>query len=123
MKKLIKRIMLFYNIFALPFLPLVMYIHSPKGSFLFSVTRKFYESVGIIFVALFLLFQMYLIPQIFAALLIGLYLYDLLHNRMICPIRRELPVFLILSIWTIFSALCILFGCIPPSDGIGIPLP
>ena len=123
MKKIVKRIMLIYNLFALPFIPLVMYAHSSKGSFLFSATREFSESVGIFFVYLFYPLQMYLIPQIFAVLLISLYLYDLVRNRRICPIPRELPIFLILSIWTIFSALCILFGCIPPSDGVGVPLP
>ena len=115
--------MLIYNLIALLFLPVSMYAHSPSGSIVFSATRKYSESVGIIFVYLFYPLQMCFIPQIFAALLIGLYLYDLVRGKRICPIRKELPVFLILSIWTIISAVFILLGCITPSDGIGVPLP
>lgn len=123
MKKITKRIMLIYNLFALPFIPLVMYAYFPEGSFFSSMGRIFTGFITLLFVGPVFPLQMYLIPQIFALILIGLYLYALLRSRQTCPIGRELPAFLGLSLWTILSAVCIYFGCIGVIDGVGQPLP
>ena len=123
MKKIVKRILLIYNIFSLPFIPLVMYAYSAEGSFFSSIGRVLTGFITLLFLGPVLPLQMYMIPQIFAAILIGLYLYALLRSRRTCPIGRELPVFLGLSLWTILSALCMFLGCAALGDGAGEPLP
>ena len=72
-------------------------------------------------VAILLPLQYLLIPQILAAVLICLYLYRILRDRALYPIRREIPVFLTLSFWTILSAVCILLGCMALGEGSGAP--
>ena len=121
MKCAVKKIILAYNILALPFLPLVVYAFSPEGSFLSSVSSFFNGWLTLLCVAILLPFQYLLIPQILAAVLICLYLYRILRDRAIYPIRRELPTFLTLSFWTILSAICILLGYMAFGEGSGAP--
>lgn len=121
MKCTVKKIILAYNILSLPFLPLVVYAFSPDGSFLSSVSSFFSGWLTLLCVAILLPLQYLLIPQILATVLICLYLYRILRDRAIYPIRRELPVFLTLSFWTILSAVCILLGCMALGEGSGAP--
>lgn len=123
MRKIVKSCMTVYNFLALPFVPLTIYAFAPEGTMLSKFSGFFTGWFTLVAAGLTLPIQNFLIPQIIAVVLIGLYLYDILRNRHFYPIAREMPVFCGLSFWTALSAACILLGCLALGDGGGEPLP
>lgn len=123
MRETIKKCMLVYNVIALPFVFLTVLTFLPDTGFPARLSDWILNGFTVFYAALVLLLQNFLIPQIIAAILIGLYTYDVIRNRGFFPFHWERKSFLGLTAWTFFSALFIFLGCMAMADGRGEPLP
>ena len=123
MREIVKKCMIVYNLLALPFVSLTAFLIDPEVIFFSKLGGFIINWFTYAYVALTIPLQNYLIPQIVAAILIGLYAYDIIRQREFFPFRWERRSFFVLSTWTIFSAVCILLGCMALGDGRGKPLP
>lgn len=66
----------------------------------------------------------FLIPQIISAVLVIVNTVSLIKDRYICPVKKELPSFLLLCIWCILGAACAFYMLKAVSIGeAGQPLP
>lgn len=122
MKKFLKWAMLVYNILALSFLPFFLMAFFPETSLISSIAYHFANWLTLFFAALIVPFQQYLIPQIIALILIGLYVNELRLDRMVCSIKDQLPAFWGLSLWTAFSAVYMLLTYLAMMESGSVPL-
>jgi len=123
MKKFLKWAMLVYNILALSFLPLFLMAFLPETSLISNIAWHLNNWLSMVLVALIIPFQHFMIPQIIALVLIGLYVNELRLDSWVRPIRKDLPAFLGLSLWTAFSAVYVLLTYLALSESAGAPLP
>lgn len=122
MKKVIKRAMLVYNLLALTFLPLFLMAYLPEMSILSNIAWHLNNWLFMVLVLLIVPLQRFMIPQIIALVLIGLYVNELRLDSWLRPIRKALPAFLGLSLWTAFSAVYMLLTYLAMSESAGLPL-
>ena len=122
MKKVIKRAMLVYNLLALTFLPLFLLAYLPEMSILSNIAWHLNNWLFMVLVLLIVPLQRFMIPQIIALVLIGLYVNELRLDSWLRPIRKALPAFLGLSLWTAFSAVYMLLTYLAMSESAGLPL-
>ena len=122
MKKFIKWTMLVYNLLSLSFLPLFLMAYLPEMSILSNIAWHLNNWLFMALVLLIVPLQHFMIPQILALVLIGLYANELRLDSYSHSIKAELPAFLGRSLWTAFSAIYMLLTYLALAESSGSPL-
>ncbi len=122
MKKFIKWTMLVYNLLALSFLPLFLMAYLPEMSILSNIAWHLNNWLFMVLVLLIVPLQHFMIPQIIALVLIGLYVNEFRLDSYSHSIKAELPAAVGRCIWTAFSAVYMLLTYLAMSESAGVPL-
>lgn len=122
MKKFLKWAMLVYNLLSLSFLPLFLMAYLPEMSILSNIAWHLNNWLFMALVLLIVPLQHFMIPQILALVLIGLYANELRLDSYSHSIKAELPAFLGRSLWTAFSAIYMLLTYLALAESSGSPL-